>query len=66
MFYTKNPIQYSNISVYIYLNTTVLSFQSFKDQLEIVLLQESAKNKITLNFCNNHWVAIFTAPKNGS
>ena len=31
MFYTKNPIQYSNISVYIYLNTTVLSFQSFKN-----------------------------------
>ena len=42
MFYTKNPIQYSNISVYIYLNTTVLSFQSFKNW--IVLFQESAKN----------------------
>ena len=55
MFYTKNPIQYPNISVYIYLNTTVLSFQSLK-KLEIVLLQESAKNR---------WVAIFTAPKNG-
>ena len=60
MFYTKNPIQYPNISVYMCLNTTVLSFQCFKNW-------RYCKNqpKVTLNFCNNHWVANFTAPKNG-
>ena len=62
MFYTKNTIQYSNISVYMYLNTTVLSFQSFKNWRWFYCKNQP---KITLNFCNNHWVAIFTAPKNG-
>ena len=46
MFYTKNPIQYSNISVYIYNN--VPQYNSFKfsilQKLEVVFLQESAKN----------------------
>ena len=38
MFYTKNPIQYSNISVYNSFKFSILQ------KLEIVLLQESAKN----------------------
>ena len=47
MFYTKNPIQYSNISVYIYLKKKIYwNEKKWKmKKLEIVLLQESAKNK---------------------
>ena len=43
MFYTKNPIQYSNISVYILPQYNSFKF-SILQKLEIVLLQESAKN----------------------